>query len=167
MTAPRQGRLVVLLNAGISVALIAAITGIGVLRQDASPPGLAEFAPVDGGTALSTATASALPAPLVRDRAEPLPTPSGAQGIPSSLRCYGWPDGSTTQTLDAQSPPCIAGWPVAAGNGGDTAPGVTRSAVRVGVYGEVGLLPDYARWFSNHFQFYGRSCRSSRWAGRT
>jgi hypothetical protein len=160
VTRPRQGRLVVLLNGAIGVALIAVIAGISVFRQDAHPPGIAEFAPAGSGK-LPNTSASAVPnqpPPLVRTKAQVLGVPKGARGVPQQVACYGWPDGTTTQTFDPQSPPCTPSWEVAAGNGGGTSRGVTATAVRVGVpRSSIAGLQPYADFFNTHFQLYGRS----------
>jgi hypothetical protein len=78
--------------------------------------------------------------------------------VPPQLACYGWPDGSQTQTFDPQSPPCVTRWDVARGNGGATSPGVTATAVRVGVdRTALAGFGAYASWFGSHFELYGRS----------
>lgn len=80
--------------------------------------------------------------------------------MPSALRCWSWPDGSTTQTFDRSSPPCKPSWDAARGNGGKTSRGVTRTEVRVGVPADaLASLQPLATFFSRHYQLYGRSLR--------
>jgi hypothetical protein len=160
MRLPRQGRLVVLVNGAVGVALIAVIAAVSVTRQDARPPSLSEFAPA-AGRALHQPHATAGPASPtrpVRPSAVPVAPPVGRPGVPRQLSCWAWPDGSATQTFDPQSPPCVSGWDVARGNGGATAPGVTGTAVRVGVPAStLAAARRYAAFFNSHFQLYGRS----------
>jgi len=88
--------------------------------------------------------------------------PNVALGVPSALQCYTWPDGAVTQTFDPQSPPCVASWPgAAAGNGGATTPGVTGTAIRVGVNTDVstktqGIEDSLVDFFNSHYEFFGR-----------
>lgn len=155
----RQGRAVVLVNAGISIAIVAVIAGVSVFRAPASPPTVQEFAPAhparqltDEGKPEPTATSSYASGPLTR--------PTKARGVPSALQCWAWPDGSTTQTFDRQSPPCVSSWDTAAGNGGATSRGVTRTEVRVGVpAASVSAWQPLAMFFSRHYQLYGRTIR--------
>ena len=160
MTRARQGRLVVLLNIAVGVGLIAVIASVSLFRQDARPPSLSEFAPA-GGRALTDVRAprpSVAPPATVRPSPVALPRPVGVAGVPRQLACYGWPDGSQTQSFDPQSPPCVSRWDVARGNGGATSPGVTATAVRVGVdRTALAGLGAYASWFGSHFELYGRS----------
>ena len=152
--------MVVLVNAALGVALIGVIAGVSMTGQGPHPNGLAEFAPA-GGKALSNTTPSGAPtSPHQRVRTDPelLRVPAGARGTPRQVACYGWPDGSTTQTIDPQSPPCITSWDVTGGNGGATTRGVTGTAIRVGVFGGISdTLRQYATYFTTHFQLYGRS----------
>lgn len=158
MTRPRQGRLVVGINIAVGVGLIAVIASVSLFRQDAKPPSLSEFAPA-GGRAL-TDVHGARPTPAAPSTVRPspvaLPRPVGA-GVPAQLACYGWPDGTETQTFDPQSPSCVSRWDVARGNGGATATGVTATTVRVGVSRtDLPALSSYASWFGSHFELYGR-----------
>jgi hypothetical protein len=152
--------MVVLVNAALGVALIGVIASVSMTGQAPHPNGLAEFAPA-GGKALSNPNASAAPTTRpqsVRAHPELLPVPAGGRGTPRQVACYGWPDGSTTQTIDPQSPPCITSWNTAGGNGGATSRGITGTAVRVGVFGGISnTLRQYAVYFTTHFQLYGRS----------
>jgi hypothetical protein len=162
----RQGRLVVLVNGVLSVVIVALIAAVSVFRQQVRPPGIEEFAPAAGrpfaavqpSTPTCTRGSACLGHLHVRDHAERLAVPAGARGVPSALACFGWPDGTTTQTFDPQSPPCIAGWVTTRGNGGASVRGVTATAIRVGVpRSSVSGLSAYATFFSTHFQLYGRS----------
>jgi hypothetical protein len=160
VTRARQGRLVVVLNIAIGVGLIAVIASVSLFRQDARPPSLGEFAPA-GGRALTDVRAGP-PTPAARTAVRPspvaLPRPVGVAGVPPQLACYGWPDGTQTQTFDPQSPPCVSRWDVTRGNGGATASGVTATAVRVGVdRSQLRAVGAYASWFDSHFELYGRS----------
>jgi hypothetical protein len=160
VTRARQGRLVVLVNIAVGVGLIAVIASVSLFRQDARTPSLSEFAPA-GGRALTDVRAprpSVAGPATVRPSPVALPRPVGVAGVPRQLACYGWPDGSQTQTFDPQSPPCVSRWDVAAGNGGATSSGVTATAVRVGVdRTALAALGAYASWFGSHFELYGRS----------
>lgn len=151
--------MVVLVNIAVGLGLIAVIASVSLFRQDARPPSLSQFAPA-GGRALTDVRAprpSAAPA-TVRPSPVALPRPVGVGGVPRQLACYGWPDGSATQTFDPQSPPCVSRWDVGRGNGGATSPGVTATAVRVGVDRRaLAGFGAYASWFGSHFELYGRS----------
>jgi hypothetical protein len=156
----RQGRSVVLVNAVISVGIVAAIAGVSVVRKPPAPPTIAEFAPANPARQLT-----AEPSPLAARNGGspaptgPLPTPSG-EGVPSALQCWAWPEGVTTQTFDRQSPPCISSWAAGAGNGGPTSNGVSGTEVRIGVpAAAVGAWQPYADFFSRHYQLYGRTLR--------
>jgi hypothetical protein len=160
MSRPRQGRLVVLINSAGGLGLIAVIATISVSRHGAKPPSLTEFAPAGGGSlhSLQASAAPSVPPTAVRPSAQPIARPVGVSGVPRQLACYGWPDGSSTQTFDPQSPPCVSSWDVVRGNGGATATGVTGSTIRVGVPRKA--LPaarSYASFLNSHFQLYGRS----------
>lgn len=160
MTRPRQGRLVVLINIAVGVGLIALVASVSLFRQEARPPSLSEFAPAGGRALTDLRSPEAAPAsPVqVRPSAVALPRPAGAAGVPRLLACYGWPDGTETQTFDPQSPACVSRWDVARGNGGATSVGVTGTTVRVGVPSTaLAALQPYASWFSSHFQLYGRT----------
>ena len=160
MSPPRQGRLVILLNGAVGLAVIAVVASLSLSHRDVSTPGQAELAPA-GTRSLHDLDASQ--APVVRPtpvRAAPerLAPPAGARGLPHQLACYGWPDGSVTQTFDPQSPACVPGRDVARGNGGATAVGVTPTAVRVGVpRAQLSAYRGYAAFFGSHFQLYGRA----------
>jgi len=78
--------------------------------------------------------------------------PSGASGVP--VLVVG--DGSTTQTFDRQSPPCISSWDGVAGNGG--ADVVRRECTDVPHRHPgrvcVGLQP-YADFLNHHYELTG------------
>jgi len=149
---------VIVLNAAVGLALIGVIASLALTQRDVDAPRLSEFAP--GGNRLLTDLESQAPAPRstqVRPSPVPVAPPRSARGLPPQLACYGWPDGSVTQTFDPQSPPCVAGWDVARGNGGSTSRGVSGTAIRVGV--PKAALPSYRAYlgfFNTHFQLYGR-----------
>ena len=176
----RRARLSVpVANATVAGTLVAVIAAWAVVFQPPAPPGLAELAPrasrpftdsLPGQRAASGQDPANCPALHCGADGKPLPGPTigsaGAKqalGVPSNLQCYGWPDGSVTQTFDPQSPACVASWPgFAQGNGGATATGVTRDSVTV-------VVPDdrldqrgwtaLAAFFSNHYEMYGRRLR--------
>jgi len=156
---PRQGRAVVLVNAGVSAAIVAALAGVSVFRSPAAPPTIQEFAPANPGRTLDGGTTTE-PLPQGSHASGPLAKPRNTPGVPSALQCFAWPDGSTTQTFDRQSPPCLSSWDAAGGNGGATSRGVTRSEIRVGVpASSVAAWQPLATFFSRHYQLYGRTIR--------
>ena len=160
MIGPRQGRLVILLNGAVGVAVIAVVASLSLTRGDVAPPSQAELAPAGTRSLqdLETSQAPVVKPTPVRAAAERLAPPAGTVGLPRQLACYGWPDGSTTQTFDPQSPPCISGWDVARGNGGATSVGVTATTIRVGVpRAQLSAYRGYASFFGTHFQLYGRA----------
>ena len=113
MTHPRQGRLVVLINVAVGLGLIGLIATVSLYRHGTQPPSLSEFAP-PGGQSLGDLRASGAPTSTptpVRPAPVALPRPSGP-GVPRQLACYGWQDGTETQSFDPQSPPCISRWDV-------------------------------------------------------
>lgn len=173
----RQGRAAFAFNATLSVVLLGVIAAIALVVKPPTPPGIAEFAPQatkpitkapqdqsatngegQGGCAegQKCVVPSSSPKPAVVAPQDPI------IGVPSALQCYTWPDGSVTQTFDAQSPPCVANWPEKdKGNGGDTTQGVTSSAIRVAFAQTAGA--DYSKrlaplvdFFNSHYQLYGR-----------
>lgn len=178
MTRQPGSRVVATTNSFVAIVLVVLLASVALVVRPPSPPGIAEFAPQAtrpitrapanqgvfaraGGAACGTACVTP-PQVRVRSGGRPLPPPR-AQGVPSALQCYSWPDGSVTQTFDPQSPPCIATWPDAArGNSGATSPGVTGTEIRV-------VLPDDGKQLANlrpvvdfinsHFQLYGRHVR--------
>lgn len=156
---PRQGRAVVLVNAGISAAIVAVIAGVSVFSSPAAPPTIQEFAPANPGRTL---TQEPSPDPVTDTplATGPLARPRNTPGVPSNLQCWSWPDGATTQTFDRQSPPCRSSWDTAQGNGGATTRGVTRSEIRIGVpAASVSAWQPLAAFFSRHYQLYGRTIR--------
>jgi hypothetical protein len=85
--------------------------------------------------------------------------------VASALQCYTWPDGTVTQTFDAQSPPCVASWPDSAkGTGGATSRGVSATAIRVALPSNnrvvAGFKPatiaPWVKFFNSRFTLYGR-----------
>lgn len=156
----RQGRTVVLVNAALTLVIVGLVAGVSVLRSPAGPPTISEFAPANPGRVTAVATAQPARGGDKEHRVGPLARPTARPGVPSSLTCWSWADGSTTQTFDRQSPPCIAGWDVAAGNGGTTSRGVTASEVRVGVpAASVAAWEPLATFVNRHYQLYGRRLR--------
>ncbi len=154
----RQGRAVVLVNAGMSVVIVAVIAGVSVFRAPAAPPTIQEFAPANPGRNI-TAEPSPQPVSKASQRSGPLARPK-APGLPSALQCWAWPDGDTTQTFDRESPPCQSSWDLAGGNGGATARGVTRTEIRVGVpAASVSAWQPLAAFFNHHYQLFGRTIR--------
>src|SRR5690349_6960974 len=128
------GRAVPVVNGLLPVGLVVVLAVVALVVKPPSPPGIAEFAPqaskpisraplsqsarfgTDG--AACTTRQSCAPGKDISGAA-PTPVPAGvvSSGVPSALQCYTWPDGSVTQTFDPQSPPCIATWDTASGNG--------------------------------------------------
>ena len=147
-----------LVNAAISASIIGLIAGVSVFRAPPAPPTIQEFAPANPARQL---TEEATPAPAKgRYTAGPLVRPQHTPGVPSALQCWAWPDGSTTQTFDRQSPPCVSSWDAAIGNGGRTSRGVSRTEVRIGVpVASVAAWQPLATFFSRHYQIYGRTLR--------
>jgi len=170
------------LNGAVALGLVVLLAVVALVVQPPSPPGIAEFAPQAAkpvtkappgqaarfgtwtGACAEGQVCSPAPQPTGTARAVAVALPR--QGTPSALQCYEWPDGSVTQTLDPQSPPCIASWPDAAnGNGGATSRGVSAVEIRLTIskaatsgYNErsYGRIVDFV---NTHYQLYGRRLR--------
>jgi hypothetical protein len=162
------------INAAVGLTLLLLVAVLALVVNPPAPPGIAAFAPQankpitkaplsqsaqfgegDGSCAAGQVCGSAATTTSTTIKGKP-------RGVPSSLQCYEWPDGSVTQTFDPQSPPCVATWDDTKGNGGATSPGVTKSEIRVAlpVADETnthwpGLQP-IVDFFNTRFQFYGR-----------
>jgi hypothetical protein len=163
----------------IAAGLVTVLAAIALIANPPAPPGIAEFAPnatkpitkappgqAPGGGNGPGACASggvcdpkALPTRSTGTNSPTGPRPTDPRGA-SALQCYVWPDGAVTQTWDPQSPPCIADWPGrAAGNGGATAPGVTKTEIRIAfprnssTYDAGQPLVDF---FNTRFELYDR-----------
>lgn len=175
------GKTVVATNGTVAAGLVILMAAVALTASPPAPPGIAEFAPQaakpitkapmgqvaqagvgGGGACVTNCTPGSKPKPSAAAGIKSAAPRSIARGVPSSLQCYSWPDGSVTQTFDPQSPPCVASWPDAAkGNGGETSKGVTATAIRIG-------FPQYTRgshlqelqplvdFINTHFQLYGR-----------
>lgn len=186
----RKGqRTVSALNGSVAASLVTLLAFVALVVKPPSPPGIAEFAPqaakpiskaplgqtsgfVSGGThSCRSGVLCPLPAspdrPPLNGRAPAVPS-GPPPGVPSALQCYRWPDGSVTQTFDPQSPPCVATWDEAAGNGGATSQGVSGSEIRVAVDDVIvkydseqsrNDIAALAAFFNAHFQLYGRKLR--------
>jgi hypothetical protein len=152
-TDKKQGRLVTIVNGAFAAVVVIVIATTAIVVKPPATPGVAEFAPqavkpivdapkrqssefgTSSGGACGGLVCAAGPgepaagASPTAPSAQPLPNKEA--GAPSALQCYVWPDGSVTQTFDPQSPPCIATWDDAKGNGGATSAGVTATAIRV------------------------------------
>lgn len=173
----RGGRSAFVLNASVSVALLGLIAAIALVVKPAAPPGIAEFAPqaakpitkAPQGQSSTNGDGKGACASGQACEASPKPSPKPVaqvvkdvlKGVPSSLQCYTWPDGSVTQTFDPQSPPCVANWPEAdKGNGGATSPGVSASAIRVAMptssEGQAAAVQPIVDFFNTRYQLYGR-----------
>ena len=166
-------------NAAVVLAVLVLVAAVALVVRPPSPPGLAEFAPQATRTITTAPPTQAAKfggagAPCVgpdpcstTTTASPVgPTTTlaaaAAQGVPSALQCFTWPNGAVTQTSDPQSPPCVATWPGAAkGNGGATSPGVSATTIRVAYpqdtssssYADAASMIDF---FNTHFELYGR-----------
>ena len=146
-----------LVNAALSAVIVGLVAGVSVIRQPAAPPTISEFAPANPGRVTAEPSDQAARPGESPRHSGPLLRPQGKAGVPSALQCWSWPDGSTTQTFDRQSPPCIASWDVETGNGGATTVGVSRGEIRIGVPAEsVSAWQPFAAFVSSHYQLYGR-----------
>lgn len=159
-------------NGVVGVVLLMLVAFLALVVNPPAPPGVAAFAPQankpitkaplnqsstngDGDGACAGGQAC----DLVSQTTTTLKTKP--RGVPSSLQCFKWPDGSITQTFDPQSPPCIASWDDSKGNGGATSPGVTATEIRVAlpVNSTGATWPDLKPildFFNTRFQLYGR-----------
>jgi hypothetical protein len=188
-----QSRMPVWVNGVFAGTLVTIIAALAVVAPPPAPPSIAEFAPqatksIDkppprqssefgvgagglclGGQACARGVGAQGTTGVARPMASTQPSLPPVAGAPSALQCYVWPDGSVTQTWDPQSPPCIASWPQADGNGGSTSRGVTTSEIRVALpYTQLppngpAIIPAtakaYENFFNSRFQFYGRKLR--------
>ena len=169
-------------NAGVAGTVLLLVAVLALVVKPPAPPGISAFAPqaskpitkapLGQSAVFGAAGETTCPAGQVCDgpSASPSVSPPAAgpsvgpssspRGVPSALQCYTWPDGSVTQTSDAQSPPCIASWDDATGNGGATAPGVTATEIRVALPTAVEStwpeLKPIVDFFNTRFQMYGR-----------
>jgi hypothetical protein len=175
----QRGWAVSAVNGVLALCLVLSLAAFALVVDPPAPPSIAEFAPqatkpitraplgqaAAHGEAPGEPCASGAPCgPSSRPTPSgprPVPLPTGKPtGVPSALQCMLWPDGAVTQTFDPQSPPCIASWDAAAGNGGATAPGVTGSEIRVALPDEVSPVhAALVSFFNSHFQLYGRKIR--------
>ncbi len=160
-------------NAGVGLLVLVLVAVLALVVKPPAPPGIAAFAPQASKTitkapqSQSSNFGSGAGQCAAGQACSLLPTTTTTpptttrRGVPSALQCYKWPDGTVTQTFDPQSPPCIASWDEAKGNGGATSPGVTASEIRVALP-DWGTAPGYpgvkpiVDFFNTHYQFYGR-----------
>jgi hypothetical protein len=162
------------INAGVGLLVLILVAVLALVVNPPAPPGIAAFAPqankpitkaplsqsaqFGDGDGACAAGQTCEGQSLVTTTTTPKGKP---RGVPSSLQCYTWPDGSVTQTFDPQSPPCVATWDDSKGNGGATSRGVTTSEIRVALP-EWGTQPQFpymkplVDFFNTRFQFYGR-----------
>jgi hypothetical protein len=161
------------LNAVVGGSVLILVAVLALVVNPPAPPGIAAFAPQankpitkappgqsssfgegDGACAAGQECAGVTTTTTTSPKGTP-------RGVPSSLQCYTWPDGSVTQTFDPQSPPCVATWDDTKGNGGATSLGVTASEIRVALPINTtqptwpGLKP-IVDFFNTRYQFYGR-----------
>lgn len=186
----KSGRLVSGVNGAVALGMVAVLAAVALVVRPPAPPGIAEFAPQatkpitrapqgqsaqagegpGGAGAGGAPSPSSSPSAAAAAGAAAAAAPGGPddpKGVPSSVQCHTWPDGSVTQTFDPQSPPCIASWPEAdQGNGGATTAGVSATEIRVVVprleWGQApwdSRLRALERFFNSHYQFYGRQLR--------
>lgn len=156
---------------------------VGVLAlvvNPPAPPGIAAFAPqaskqitkapLNQSSSAGDGNGACVPGQPCDYQATTTTTIAATQkllrtGVPSALQCYKWPDGTVTQTFDPQSPPCVAGWDDAKGNGGATSPGVTATEIRIALPkadGAITIWPiaqPLVDFFNTRYQFYGRKIR--------
>lgn len=177
MTERRRGQWGIAgLNGAVGIAVLVLVAVLALVVNPPAPPGIAAFAPQankpiikapqnqssssgegDGACAegldCSATTTTSTTIGLIKT------------GVPSALQCYKWPDGTVTQTFDPQSPPCIAGWDDAKGNGGDTSPGVSATEIRIAfpraddstsTYPNLQPIVDF---LNTRYQLYGRKIR--------
>ena len=187
MAPRRRGQWSVLAVNGVTaVAVLVLVAVLALVVKPPAPPGIAAFAPQAskpitkaplaqsarfGNGAGSCGGGQVCAGPGARPSASAslppagaLPKPTLARGVPSALQCYTWPDGTVTQTFDPQSPPCIASWDDAKGNGGATSPGVTATEVKVtlpvnttsSTWPTLKPLVDFV---NTRYQLYGRKIR--------
>ena len=188
--ASRRGQWpVVAVNGIVAVTVLALVAVLALVVNPPAPPGIAAFAPQaskpitkaplgqsaqSGEGAGECGEGQVCTGPSARPSASAtsaLPTtgpsvPPIRRGVPSALQCYTWPDGTVTQTFDPQSPPCVATWDDAKGNGGATSPGVTATEVRIAfpIYSDATFttwpkLQPIVDFFNTRFQLYGRKIR--------
>ena len=176
---------VALLNGGVGLVLLLIVAVLALVVNPPAPPGIAAFAPqankpitqaplsqsaafgegdgqcAEGQDCAARATTTTTTPEATTTTLRPVAGKVPPRGVPSSLQCYTWPDGTVTQTFDPQSPPCIATWDDSQGNGGATSKGVTESEIRVAMpvwetapgWPTVKPIVDF---FNTRFQFYGR-----------
>lgn len=128
----------------------------------------------DGGVTGAGRSASGAPLRTDRDVPAPAAKPKGVQPQEDRSRCG--EGGVWQQDITTISPPCVPRFH--GDNGGATAPGVTRTSIRVVVlrddYGpyvepvlqtagvaaspaeEAGAIADFARFFEKRYEWYGR-----------
>lgn len=179
MTERRRGQWGIAgLNGAVGIAVLLLVAFLALVVNPPAPPGIAAFAPQANkpiikaplNQASSTGEGEGACAEGVvcdiKAAATTTTIPKLLKtGVPSSLQCYKWPDGTVTQTFDPQSPPCIAGWDDAKGNGGETSPGVSGTEIRVAfpktsdsnsTYPHLQPIVDF---LNTRYQFYGRKIR--------
>jgi hypothetical protein len=161
------------INAGVGLVVLVLVAVLALVVNPPAPPGIAAFAPQankpitkaplsqsaqfgegDGECATGQVCEGQAATTTTTIKGKP-------KGVPSSLQCYTWPDGSVTQSFDPQSPPCVATWDDSKGNGGATYRGVTASQIDVAfpdwpTQPEAGYLKPIVDFFNTRFQFYGR-----------
>lgn len=165
---------VAVVNGGVGLVVLILVAVLALVVNPPSPPGIAAFAPqankpiVDAPNNQSSAFGDGAGQCAAGQDCEALDaitttttTKSKPRGVPSSLQCYTWPDGTVTQTFDPQSPPCVATWDDTKGNGGKTSPGVDASTIRVALpMNDTGptwpALSALVDFFNTRYQFYGR-----------
>jgi hypothetical protein len=163
-------------NALVGLVILILVAVLALVVNPPAPPGIAAFAPQankpitkaptnqsssfgegDGECATGQECAGVATTTTTPPKGKP-------RGVPSSLQCYTWPDGTVTQTFDPQSPPCIASWDDSKGNGGATYKGVTASEIDVALpLNDTGPtypgLQPIVDFFNTRFQFYGRKIK--------
>jgi len=169
----------------VALTVLVLVAVLALVVKPPAPPGIAAFAPqankpitkaplaqsarfgngagqCAAGQVCSGPSASPTAGASLPPGVKPLPSATPPRGVPSALQCYTWPNGAVTQTFDPQSPPCIASWDEAKGNGGATSPGVTATEIQVAMPVNNTLGPTYpglkpiVDFLNSHFQLYGR-----------
>ncbi|MFT5222397.1 MAG: hypothetical protein ACI867_000699 [Glaciecola sp.] len=179
--ASRPRRQIFYVNGATALSLFLVLAALALVATPPAPATVAEFAPQAqqqiqdapeeqsaGAAVQATATAETIvvESEAAREAADDRGVIEVIEGVPSALNCVQWPDGSVTQTFDRQSPPCIASWDVAAGNGGSTSKGVTANEVAVAVALNAEADSEWAKnyqvvldHFNTAYQLYGRQFR--------
>ena len=178
---------VLAVNGVVATVVLVLVAVLALVVKPPAPPGIAAFAPqaskpitkapqaqsarfgngsgaCGAGQVCTGPSATPSARPSLPPGVKALPSSPPVRGVPSALQCYTWPDGTVTQTFDPQSPPCIASWDVAKGNGGATSPGVTATEIKVtlpinGTQPTWPVLKPLVDFVNTRYQLYGRKIK--------